>query len=83
MPKIIQSHSFSVENQNQAEKIVRVGLVLASASTMALAADPAWYTTMMTTLTWIGASVGAVLSIVIGIRLAPLAWIHIKRVLYR
>ena len=82
MPKVIQSHSFPVEKK-QTGTILKTGLVLAAASTMALADDPAWYTTLNTQLTWISTSVIAVLGVVIGIRLAPLAWTHIKRVLYR
>ena len=78
--KVIQSQSFPQENQN---KMGKVALALLVGSTALMADDPAWYTGLVTTLTWIATAVVSVLGIVIGIRLAPLAWIHIKRVLYR
>ena len=81
--KVIQSHSFTAENKNIAKSGVVVLAGLALASTQALAVDPAWYTELQTQLTWIGASVVTVLGVVVGIRLAPLAWTHIKSVLYR
>ena len=83
MKKVIQSHSFPAESQNQAGTLLKAGVVLALGSTMAMADDPAWYTTMVTTLTWIGTAVLTILGTVISIRLAPLAWVHIKSVLYR
>ena len=83
MKKVIQSHSFPAENQNQAGTFLKAGVVLALGSTMAMADDPAWYTTMTTTLAWIGGAVLTVLGTVIAINLTPLAWTHIKRVLYR
>ena len=81
MPKVTQSHSFPVEQPTGT--VAKVGLGLALASTVALAEDPAWYTELNTQLTWIGGAVVSVLGVVVGIRLAPLAWTHIKRVLYR
>lgn len=46
-------------------------------------ADPQWYTDLLAQLGWIGTSVLAVLGTIIAVRLAPLAWTHIKAVLYR
>jgi hypothetical protein len=83
MLQVIQSHSFPAENQNEAGTFLKVGVAVATVSSMALADDPTWYTELQTTLSWIATAVLAVLSVVIGIRLAPLAWVHIKRVLYR
>lgn len=58
-------------------------LILFGMTTNALAVDPAWYTVLTTELTWLTTAVVGVLGTVITIRLAPLAWVHIKRVLYR
>ena len=81
--KITQSHSFPQENSNVASRVLVAGVGIALGTTNALAVDPAWYTELQTQLTWIGASVVTVLGVVVGIRLAPLAWTHIRSVLYR
>lgn len=81
--KKVQSHSFEAENTNKAPLFTKVAMGVALASTMVLADDPTWYTELNTTLSWIAIAVGSVLTTVIAIRLAPLAWIHIKRVIYR
>ncbi|ARU49405.1 hypothetical protein [Sulfurospirillum diekertiae] len=75
------------ENQNgltNFKKIVAMGaLAIVGFSTNAMAADPAWFTDLNTTLAGILVMVGTVISAVIAIRLAPIAWDHIKRVINR
>ena len=83
MKKVIQSHSFPVENKNIAGTVLAVGAVLALGSSNVFAEDPAWFTALNTQLTWIGTSVVSVLGVIVGIRLTPLAWTHIKRVIHR
>ena len=77
MKKISQTHNFE-SNKNDSSVIGKVVV-----ATGAFASDPSWYTELTAQLTTIGGYVIAVLGAVIGIRLAPLAWTHIKAVLYR
>ena len=80
----IQSHSFIAPKEGEVSKVaVGVFTVGALTVTNALAVDPQWYTDLTTQLTSIAGYVVAILASIIGIRLAPLAWTHIKSVLYR
>ena len=64
-------------------KLIKSFGITALASVGAFAADPAWYTDLTTQLTSINTMVVTVLSTVIAIALAPLAWTYVKRVLSR
>ncbi len=78
------SQSFGFEPFKKGSNVLgKVAVGLAVVSSFALADDPAWYTDLTTQLTTIAGYVVTVLGTVIGIRLAPLAWTHIKSVLYR
>ncbi len=79
----IQSHSFDAPKSGDVSKVAVGALTVGLLSTGAFAADPTWYTELTTQLTTIAGYVVAVLAAVVGIRLAPLAWTHIKSVLYR
>jgi hypothetical protein len=82
MKKVIQTHNF-VSEKAGTNVIGKVALVAGVVASAALADDPQWYTDLTTQLTTISGYVLAILGAVIGIRLAPLAWTHIKAVLYR
>lgn len=75
------------ENQNgltNFKKIVAMGaLAIVGLSSNAMAADPAWFTDLNTQLAGIAVMAGTVVTAVIAIRLVPLAWEHIKRVVAR
>ncbi len=78
----IQSYQFEAQSFEVSKGAV-VATAVATISTGAFAADPTWYTELTTQLTTIAGYVVAILAAVVGIRLAPLAWTHIKSVLYR
>lgn len=65
-------------------KIVAMGaLAIVGLSSNAMAADPAWFTDLNTTLAGILVMVGTALTAVISIRLVPLAWGFVKQVIGR
>lgn len=58
-------------------------LAIIGFSTNAMAADPAWFTDLNVALAAILVMAGTVISAVIAIHLAPLAWDKIKKILNR
>lgn len=75
------------ENQNgltNFKKIVAVGAAsIVGLSSNAMAADPAWFTDLNTQLGAIAIMAGTVVTAVIAIRLVPLAWVHISKIVSR
>lgn len=66
------------------QKYVAMGaLAIVCLSSNAMAADPAWLTLLTTELTAIQGYVVGVISAIVAIQIAPLAWNFIKRVIGR
>lgn len=81
MKKISQSHTFDVQKEDAG--LVKVVVASALIATGAFAAEPLWYTGLVTQLADITGYVLVILGAVVTIRLVPLAWNHIKSVINR
>lgn len=66
------------------KKVVATGAVaIVGVSSNAVAADPAWMTTLTTELTGIQAMTVTIIGAIVAIAVVPLAWNYVKRVISR